>query len=52
VGRVPWQADDVDGVTHLERGGWAVPGTLVRARIQSNEDYDFRALALDGRARG
>jgi ribosomal protein S12 methylthiotransferase len=52
VGRVPWQADDVDGVTHIERGGWAEPGTLVRARIHSNEDYDFRAVALDGRSRG
>jgi ribosomal protein S12 methylthiotransferase len=52
VGRVPWQADDVDGVTYLERGGWAEPGTLVRARIHGNEDYDFRALALDSRSRG
>jgi ribosomal protein S12 methylthiotransferase len=52
VGRVPWQADDVDGVTHVERGGWAEPGTLLRARIESNEDYDFRAVALDGRPRG
>jgi len=46
VGRVPWQADDVDGVTHLRSGGWAKPGTFVRARIEDNEDYDFRAVAL------
>jgi ribosomal protein S12 methylthiotransferase len=46
VGRVPWQADDVDGVTHLEQGGWGEPGSLVRARITSSEDYDFRAVAL------
>ena len=46
VGRVPWQADDVDGVTHLERGGWGTPGSLVRARITASEDYDFRAVAL------
>lgn len=46
VGRVPWQADDVDGVTVLEAGGWARPGELVRARITDNEDYDFRAVAL------
>ena len=46
VGRVPWQADDVDGVTHLERGGWGAPGSLVRARITASEDYDFRAVAL------
>jgi ribosomal protein S12 methylthiotransferase len=50
VGRVPWQADDVDGVTHLACGGWATPGTLVRARIERNEDYDFHAVALDDRA--
>ena len=46
VGRVPWQADDVDGVTHLERGGWGAPGSFVRARITASEDYDFRAVAL------
>ena len=46
VGRVKWQADDVDGVTYLERGGWAQPGDFVRARITGNEDYDFQAAAL------
>jgi len=46
VGRVPWQADDVDGVTHLTAGGWARPGTMVRARVTESEDYDFRAVAL------
>ncbi len=46
VGRVQWQADDVDGVTYLERGGWAEPGGFVRARITASEDYDFRAVAL------
>lgn len=46
VGRVRWQADDVDGVTYLERGGWATAGTFVRARITASEDYDFRAIAL------
>jgi len=46
VGRVPWQADDVDGVTHLEQGGRGEPGSLVRARITASEDYDFRAVAL------
>lgn len=45
VGRVPWQADDVDGVTFVAAGGWAAPGTLLRARIDSNQDYDFRATA-------
>jgi ribosomal protein S12 methylthiotransferase len=51
VGRTRWQADDVDGVTHVEQGGWARPGTFVRARISGNEDYDFRAVALDGGSR-
>ena len=46
VGRVRWQADDVDGVTYLSEGGWAAPGTFVRARITASEDYDFRATAL------
>ena len=46
VGRVQWQADDVDGVTYVARGGWARPGEFVRVRIEANEDYDFRAEAL------
>ncbi len=44
VGRTPWQADDVDGVTHLRRGGWARPGTFVPVRIEDNRDYDFDAV--------
>jgi len=46
VGRVQWQADEVDSVTYLERGGWAEPGGFVRARITASEDYDFQAAAL------
>ncbi len=46
VGRVPWQADDVDGVTQVVQGGWARPGDFVWARIEANRDYDFRATAL------
>jgi ribosomal protein S12 methylthiotransferase len=46
VGRVPWQADDVDGVTTVAQGGWARPGDFVRVRIADSEDYDFRAVAL------
>ena len=46
VGRVPWQADDVDGVTYVTTGGWAVPGRFVRVRVTASEDYDFRAVAL------
>ena len=46
VGRVPWQADDVDGVTYVEQGGWTEPGRFVQARLTASEDYDFRAVAL------
>jgi ribosomal protein S12 methylthiotransferase len=46
VGRVPWQADDVDGVTYVEQGGWVEPGCFVRTRLTGSEDYDFRAVAL------
>jgi ribosomal protein S12 methylthiotransferase len=46
VGRVMWQADDVDGVTYVRRGGWATPGTMLSARLVDNLDYDFTADAL------
>ncbi len=46
VGRVQWQADDVDGVTLVEQGGWVKPGEFLRVRIEDNNDYDFRAVAL------
>jgi ribosomal protein S12 methylthiotransferase len=46
VGRVMWQADDVDGVTTVQRGGWAKPGEFVRGRIEECTDYDFRVVAL------
>jgi ribosomal protein S12 methylthiotransferase len=53
VGRVPWQADDVDGVTVVEALPAArfpmpliEPGALIPTRIVGSEDYDFRAVAL------
>ena len=46
VGRVQWQADDVDGVTYVEQGGWAAPGTFLNVRLTASEDYDLRAVAL------
>jgi ribosomal protein S12 methylthiotransferase len=46
VGRVKWQADDVDGVSRVAAGGWARPGDFLRARIVENTDYDFRLEAL------
>ncbi len=45
VGRVQWQADDVDGVTYLAHGGWAKPGDFVPARLTGTQDYDFFAEA-------
>ena len=44
VARVPWQADDVDGVTYVANGGWATTGTFLDVRITDAEDYDFRAV--------
>ncbi len=44
VGRVVWQADDVDGVTRLSAGGWAGAGDIMKVRITSSEDFDFRAV--------
>ncbi len=46
VGRVPWQADDVDGVTFVTAGGWARPGELLSVRVDSNHDYDFWATPV------
>jgi ribosomal protein S12 methylthiotransferase len=46
VGRVQWQADDVDGVTFLARGGWAKPGEFVRVTLEDNVDYDFHAASV------
>jgi ribosomal protein S12 methylthiotransferase len=45
VARVPWQADDVDGVTYVAQGGWAAEGTFLEFRITGAEDYDFHAVA-------
>ncbi len=46
VGRVKWQADDVDGVTYVAQGGWARPGEFLTATLVDCEDYDFRAAAV------
>ncbi|MBC7842351.1 MAG: 30S ribosomal protein S12 methylthiotransferase RimO [Gemmatimonadaceae bacterium] len=44
VARAPWQADDIDGVTHLDTD--APIGSLVDARITDVvDDYDFEATA-------
>jgi ribosomal protein S12 methylthiotransferase len=42
VGRLPWQADDVDGVTYLDEVH--APGTLAEVAVEEVvDDYDFRA---------
>ena len=44
VARAPWQADDIDGVTHLDTD--APAGSLVEALITDVvDDYDFEATA-------
>lgn len=48
VGRVKWQADDVDGITYLAGGGSARPGEFVSAVVVGNRDYDFFAEARTG----
>ena len=44
VGRVPWQADDVDGVTLVQAGGAALPGDFVRVTLTGCDDYDLRGI--------
>ena len=40
--RLPWQADDIDGVTHID--GRYVPGTLLEViPVEVVDDYDFAA---------
>jgi ribosomal protein S12 methylthiotransferase len=46
VGRIMWQADDVDGVTYVRQGGWARSGDFVRVRVEDNVDYDFTAVGI------
>jgi len=43
VGRTVWQADDVDGCTHLAGPVPRAPGSFVRARVVEALDYDLIA---------
>jgi len=44
-GRLPWQADDVDGITHLDES--LPPGTLVEVAVEEVvDDYDFQASVI------
>jgi ribosomal protein S12 methylthiotransferase len=41
-GRLPWQADDIDGVTWVRTD--AAPGSLIEGRVTAvQDDYDFTA---------
>ncbi|HEU4747295.1 MAG TPA: MiaB/RimO family radical SAM methylthiotransferase, partial [Gemmatimonadaceae bacterium] len=43
--RLPWQADDIDGVTHLDEA--LAPGTLAEVAVEEVvDDYDFRASLI------
>ena len=43
VGRTIWQADDVDGCTHLVGDAAPAPGSFVRSRVVDTLDYDLIA---------
>ena len=46
AGRLPWQADDVDGITIVE--GMAAPGEFLDVAVDEVvDDYDFRASLVD-----
>jgi len=45
VGRVKWQADDVDGVTYVSGVLDIAPGDMLPVAIVDNQDYDFVAEA-------
>ena len=43
--RLPWQADDIDGITYLDES--LLPGTLAEVAVQEVvDDYDFRASLI------
>ena len=46
IGRLPWQADDVDGVTFIDEP--LEPGELADVAVQEVvDDYDFRATVVN-----
>lgn len=43
--RLPWQADDIDGVTHIDEA--LPPGTLAEVAVEEVvDDYDFRVSVI------
>lgn len=46
IGRLPWQADDVDGITIVD--GVAAPGDFIDVRVDEVvDDYDFLATLVE-----
>jgi ribosomal protein S12 methylthiotransferase len=46
TGRLPWQADDIDGVTYLDAS--LRPGDFVDVAVQEVvDDYDFKAVVVN-----
>ena len=44
-GRLPWQADDIDGITHLDEA--LAPGTIVEVAVEEVvDDFDFQASVI------
>lgn len=45
MGRLPWQADDVDGITYLDET--VNPGEFADVAVEDVvDDYDFRATVI------
>jgi ribosomal protein S12 methylthiotransferase len=45
VARLPWQADDIDGVTYLDES--LAPGTIAEVAVEEVvDDYDFQASVI------
>ncbi len=43
--RLPWQADDIDGVTHIDEA--LAPGSIVEVAVEEVvDDYDFQASVI------
>jgi len=43
--RLPWQADDIDGVTQIDEA--LAPGTMVEVAVEEVvDDYDFQASVI------
>jgi ribosomal protein S12 methylthiotransferase len=43
--RLPWQADDIDGVTHIDEA--LAPGTIAEVAVEEVvDDYDFQASVI------